>query len=354
MREKSAASMPEEDDLHDSAGWNRLEAKLMKINTRADLEESLSSYNADPDWKNARPRVVSPLKASTRTTKKGRNGRIPPLGYGGELATITPPTDSMFESALYCRLEAPEPRIIALEQVREALGKDADEQRQKYGAEDPDSKSARYNVPLPRSPQHDKYSWMRVKEAHANDEESEADDALQSSVPANMRFNAATLRKWFKDIDREDTGLISTREAIVAIRRHQAKGMMDWLCREDPSKPPSVITEPGMQFLTMSREITDPVGLGEGKSEKKAKKNDLHRVRKRMAEINPNPPKPDCIEIDDFIDFFRRAGLLLEYKAKNSKLRATVTYMKERAQETKFGKEEAPKGASSLLPQVKV
>lgn len=232
----------------------------------------------------------------------------------------------MHETALYHRKFAPEPKISSLEQVHQALQRDAEVLMKKYGSEQPTRGSARFNVQLPRSPQHEKYSWHRAAKEGVGIEDAtrqynvEEESKAEKLQHDGRKFNMTTLRNLFKDIDKDDTGVITQRELIVALRKQ--KGLLEMFLLPSSGSPGGSPTsksptgsESGSVPFTSKQSWQDPVASAAGSTE-------VHRVKELLKEVDVDGS--GCMEWDEFVGFFRRAGLLLEYKTQEARNRTTL------------------------------
>jgi len=198
----------------------------------------------------------------------------------------------MHQSSLYYEKFAPEPKMTSLDLVRHALVRDAAEQVRKYGAAEANARTARFNVQLPKSPQHAKYSWnVSPRKKEICDEETEDWAGSGAQPPSAVRFNMQTLQSWFREIDQDGTGEISQRELICALRKK--KDLKDMLC-------------------SMNGGARTAVDL----------KADIRRMIDVLKDVDTDG---SCsLDWDEFVNFFRREGLLLEYKTRSEKNHTTL------------------------------
>lgn len=191
----------------------------------------------------------------------------------------------------------PKPQMKVLNVVRESLENDAANQTRKYGGTDPSGGAARFNVSLPKSPQHDKYSWRPRSVGTPSSTDSGQDASVSSNsnntlFNAGLRFNMHTLQKWFQSIDRDGSGVVTQRELIVAMRNQP--GLLAMFCRIQ-----------GIESSVNSTATTHAEHVQE-------KRQEIYRIKEILSEVDSDGS--GCMEWNEFVDFFRRAGLLLEYK----------------------------------------
>lgn len=239
-------------------------------------------------------------------------------GYHMAFSVVQPASRSMHETSLYKpNHQWTMPEIRGLSTVEQALKCDALHQSKKYGSTEPSHMTARFNVPLPRSPQHNKFSrpssratvtssrpgsratplpdCLPAKVGTTFDDVSAHDQDLASGAPSSLpngcRFNKHTLQKWFKEIDRDASGVISSREFIVAMRKHP--GMLSMFC--------------GINGIDNMPEQEEE----HGKDDAQVMREEIYAIKEVLREMGNNSME---MAWTDFVDFFRRTGLLLEYR----------------------------------------
>lgn len=169
------------------------------------------------------------------------------------------------------------PQQISADLVRDALEQDAINLHKKYGSFEPSGGSARFNVTLPKGPQHTKYSiFGHTKEP----------DSVQRSL---TKFNMQRLRDWFRDIDVNKSGKVSQRELLCALRQHQ-----------------------GIQSVfSLASGFDQPdAHRSRGGSAAYRRRDEVSRIKMIMHEVDDD--SSGTMEWNEFVEFFRRAGLLLE------------------------------------------
>lgn len=254
------------------------------------------------------------------------------------------PAISMHESTLqdlWGRKEPPGIRGLGL--VQGSLERDALKQSHKYGGAEPSKGAARFHVRLPQGPQHSKYSTRastapfgasRVLDATPNGmnltgaslDSSTADLPPSPSGKQSTRFDKKRLKGWFKEIDQKGTGSISQRELIVALR--SMKGLMAMFC------------------MVSGIEYVDPDGSAmDGRSIDhdlmlQAKKEEVRTIKEILTEIDTDGS--GSMEWDEFVEFFRRAGLLLEYQTQESYNRTSLCEPEEIEEIQKIAKAQDP------------
>lgn len=262
--------------------------------------------------------------------------------------------------------------------VRKALEEDMVKQSRKYGCVDPCAATSRFTVDLPRSPQHQKYSRRdrallhdasalkspvstmsagsggleasgasispisfeqpdgakqnAVRLMSADGEEEDALGELSAGGDVSrtgsyngrffgFKFNKRTLQKWFKDIDRDGSGSITQRELIVALR----------------ARPETLKIFQRIQGFDVKDEKEDVFerNSDELREREKAK---IYRIKEILSDIDTDGN--GTMEWDEFVDFFRRAGLLLEYKTQSALNRTSLCVQAENTKELRKQEEE--------------
>lgn len=168
------------------------------------------------------------------------------------------------------------PEIKGLRSVQVALESDAQRQSRKYNHSEPSCASARFNVRLPRSPQNQKYT-RRWKSSPAESLASDSGrhvavdtDFRPAVITAHSvaRFDKSYLMMKFRELDAEGSGFIKKRAFTMFLHEQLAQAGI----QRDAHK--------------MSRDLLKDLDANAGGS--------LHW--------------------DDFIEVFRKAGLLVEYQ----------------------------------------
>lgn len=288
------------------------------------------------------------------------------LGY------VNPASKSLFESSLHMTEKAPEerpqPTLRGLNLVRLALETDKTNQGQKYGFIEPNPQTSRFNVSLPRAPNHMKYTW-RDRGSPAVLLDAVVDKQLlgasmgssaEGNPPAGMslqdtgqisladstrsqrddfsgyKLNKSSLEKLFSIIDRDGSGVITQRELICTMRARpemlkifesvHSIGRPDAV--QDSSRQPS--TEIQMRHSKQGGlhdiEAFPAVGIEAFQTRLSSEQQAAFQTRRlageekekiyKMKEILETIDKDGSgtMEWEEFVDFFRQAGLLLEYK----------------------------------------
>jgi len=230
---------------------------------------------------------------------------------------------SMYQSCLRPKHLKSEPQMTAHHAVEDALKQDAQDHYFKYGLDGtkdgtqepsqdaslsapttaPGSDSrplgmGRFCVRLPQTPQHNKFSLTKDKKGERSRTQS------KHVSHASVRFDKATLMNWFRQIDVNASGSISQREFIVALRKH--KDLQAILSKINGS------------------EMDDEEKIKEMDTAAKteARRGELRRLKKILSEIDED--HSGSMEWDEFVEFFRRAGFLLEYETHHA--RNSISY----------------------------
>lgn len=106
-----------------------------------------------------------------------------------------------------------------------------------------------------------------------------------------VRFDMATLEGWFRGIDRHGTGAISEREFILALRQRH-RHLLNVLLRTHA-------------ILKDDTEVEYPCG-------RHLTRQEIWKIKQILREVDSDDN--GTMEWSEFVDFFRRAGLLLEYQ----------------------------------------
>lgn len=220
---------------------------------------------------------------------------------------------SPFESSLAVGARWAAPRLCGLDAVCRALEGDVVAQREKYLGLEPQLHTARFHVTLPRSPQNSKLSWRscgagaprgahRVAPSPASDGSTATPDSAASlssrrsaaasagallkaaragqHAAAPARTSKLTLLQMFRDIDYTGCGVVTQRQLVVALQKR-------------PEYAGAFAQRPGgasqLEGAHRIREILDQVDTGTDGSGDRG------------------------LNWDAFVDFFRRAGLFLQY-----------------------------------------
>lgn len=207
-----------------------------------------------------------------------------------------------------------EPEIKGVNLVRDALVQDSANQRKKYGGEEPSPRAARFHVALPTVPQHNKYSQQAKHEVFGSVGPgmcgsrrrmlSVARVEVESlAIPSNCRFDMQRLSKWFREIDAKKSGRITQRELIVSLRRHQ--GIQALFCMSHGLEYRGEV-QAGTAAEIATRERRD----------------EILRIKEILREVDAD--NSGTMEWEEFVDFFRRAGLLLEYEENSALNRSSL------------------------------
>lgn len=126
-----------------------------------------------------------------------------------------------------------------------------------------------------------------------------------------MRFDKQRLKGWFKEIDQKNTGGISQREFIVAMR--SMKGLQAMFCMVN-----------GIEYVDTG------TGSAMGEAAVQAKREEVRRIKEILTEIDTDGS--GTMEWEEFVEFFRKAGLLLEYQTQESYNRTSLCEVEDLAQ----------------------
>lgn len=215
------------------------------------------------------------------------------------------------------------------EKIEIALAKDQTNFEKKYGGG-----VGRYVAKLPVGPQHLKFSHQHLLRRGATSKsagaEADADqDGIPSAAPSTPepktgpRFNIPTLRKWFSDIDVNGSGSITRRELIVALRQNpdlQAL-LLSTSANADLAGKGESEDAPGTSSITTTSSI-------------RQQHNEMKRIMQIMHEVDTDGS--GSMEWEEFVEFFRRSGYLLEYNTRKILNDTSFRSSADRAQDEAF------------------
>lgn len=204
-------------------------------------------------------------------------------------------SSSMFESCLLPQHMLQNPQITAHGRVADSLQADREAFLAKYGegaletdGEELGTKGA-YCKALPETPQHKKYTLEEAMK-----KEGIMEKQLSNDRPKGPKFNIPTLRKWFAEIDADGGGQVSRRELIVAMRNHKDL----------------------QQVLLSASQTASGGGASAEDDVLQAKNAELRRIMQVMAEVDTD--NSGYMDWEEFVEFFRRSGFLLEYDTRKT------------------------------------
>eukprot|EP00928_Gymnodinium_smaydae_P021864 TRINITY_DN18563_c0_g1_i1.p2 TRINITY_DN18563_c0_g1~~TRINITY_DN18563_c0_g1_i1.p2 ORF type:complete len:292 (+),score=74.58 TRINITY_DN18563_c0_g1_i1:267-1142(+) len=261
--------------------------------------------NKGPPWRYQR---ASPLQAA---------------GEGVVAVVVKPASASMHESSLRQKERWTQPKMASLNEASQALDRDALEQTRKYGGAEPRGVTGRFHVTLPNGPQHNKYSRSRgcswgsdyedeEDRDHFNHASAQREVAQSGGGAVSCKFNMLTLERWFNEIDADSSGTVSRRELMVTLLKNPDLDRM-------------------LQSMLAPQPPPPPLG-GEGNEEDEARRieedarrvevlrEESHRLRKNFQRVLDEIDTDGTGTMDwkEFIEFFRKSGMLLEYKTRNT------------------------------------
>jgi hypothetical protein len=155
------------------------------------------------------------------------------------------------------------------------------------------------------------------------------------------------LLRWFKDIDQSGSGVISQRELIVALR--EKKELLAMLSRaSDLGGQDSTPLCPRMSLQIRSEEAalrrrvqshgeeqgsaqlapglgahaSTDLEKGQAVATAHEKRQEIYRIKQILRDVDTD--NSGTMEWNEFVDFFRRAGFLLEYREDEHRNRTAV------------------------------
>jgi hypothetical protein len=218
------------------------------------------------------------------------------------------------------------PEVPQVSNVLSALERDEIRFRKKYaaGTSDDGSESlvARFSITPPTTPQHTKYS-RQSKQVMRNEEHEKAAACVAKIVPGvrksmigvsrrfphGVAYDVRRLEKWFQKIDTDGSGEVTVRKMIVGILTDQELLDLFFLLREGDG-----VLNPGSAPEAPS--IFKKPHLGQ------IDKSDLSWIKETMRRVDKDGNM--TMEWTEFVEFFRRTGLLLEYKTKEQLNRSAL------------------------------
>lgn len=184
--------------------------------------------------------------------------------------------------------------------------------------------SARYHVKLPSTPQHMKYVARSPENIVFTHEQKDSTDSKDSSKSGRGRktlkkgqtavlshkisdgmpktrqkvaYNIKRLEGWFKLMDTNCSGEITVRKLIVGMMKHQELCDLFYLLKDDGKK----------DIWDISPNDRPKVGH--------LSRDDMEWIREILASLDQDGNS--SMDWPEFVDFFRNAGLLLEYSTRS-------------------------------------
>jgi hypothetical protein len=114
-----------------------------------------------------------------------------------------------------------------------------------------------------------------------------------------------TLQTWFRDLDQNKSGQVTQRQFIVSLR-----------ARAELMKVFSDCLSHANDEQVEAREVKTPVTGGSQEQAAEKARADMHRMKEILKDIDTD--MSGAMDWEEFVDFFRRSGLLLEYKSQEA------------------------------------
>mmetsp|Transcript_30841 Transcript_30841/g.48074 ORF Transcript_30841/g.48074 Transcript_30841/m.48074 type:complete len:429 (-) Transcript_30841:185-1471(-) len=276
--------------------------------------------SAEPSSRMARFTVRLPSGPQSFKYSWLRPGRIKDKSFQAA-SPETCSTATPLDGALSCSPETPQP------QFRGASPGSSDG----FGSPNPATSSSSPLTPLPRH-----QNFMEED----SDDDDEVDDRL-----TGVRFSKDKLATWFRTLDKNGSGQVSQREFIVHLRKN--KDLLELFCRiartesvrnTRYSEVSTWTKMPGISPASDSetpRDITRAsVSSRKSKANRPPRKGVSHREVSKIKEIlsEVDTDGSGSMEWPEFVEFFKRAGMLLEYKTRNSLNRTELCQAAEEAE----------------------
>lgn len=223
-------------------------------------------------------------------------------------------------AAFYSSCETPQP------QFRGASPRSSDS----IYSPGPGATSSSTSPPLP-SPRQQSYL---EEESQDGDSHAAEDDGI-----AGVRFNKDRLAEWFRTLDKGGSGQVTQREFIVHLRKN--KELLDLFCRIARTQNADTRYSEVSAWTTMPGISPTDDALGrasvcsrKSRSAKASRTGVSHREVNKIKEIlsEVDTDGSGSMEWPEFVDFFKRAGLLLEYKTRSSLNRTELCQAAEEAE----------------------
>lgn len=243
-------------------------------------------------------------------------------GFGVGFGPRKPPSCSPHDSALRTAKEGwPQAEIPQTALIQTALENDKKRLEYKYKNvmtsrfQPLPMDSARYHVKLPSSPQHRKYVAGAPVNMLFTSEQREKGAARKTLKKGNTQvfsqqisdgrpktrqrvaYNIKRLEGWFKLMDTNSSGEITVRKLIVGMMKHQELCDLFYLLKDSGSQDMWAVNphdRPKVGSLT---------------------KDDMDWIREVLTNLDQDGNS--SMDWPEFVDFFRKAGLLLEYSTRD-------------------------------------
>lgn len=214
-----------------------------------------------------------------------------------------PVTGSMFMSLTLPKEKQMKACLHAHHAVQESLRKDAANFAKTYSAHGI-AGMARYNIPaLPQTPQHKKFSRL------GRDLTGDSSASSGGNIRTMPKFNIPKLRKWFKEIDVDGSGRINRQELFQALRNQpELQSMITANSRSSFNEAEAL-----KAFQEKSSiELKD----SQAAEDRKKRIVEIKRLSYMFHELDKD--NSGYMDWEEFEEFFRRAGYILEYQTRDS------------------------------------
>lgn len=220
--------------------------------------------------------------------------------------------DARCESSLCVGLDFVEPSLTGLEKVRRSLEQDATLLRKKYGGAEPCGRHSRFAVELPSGPQHPKYCQphRRLSEGSSPTSTEDSEGGSSSSTAPSVKYNLQTLERWFHELDSDGLG-VSQRALILSLRRR--KSVQGCLLRIRGVSPLEDPADAGRRTATPESHAPSTPETGRPRVPELLDCREISRLAQIFGEVDEG--NTGALQWPAFVEFFRRAGLLVECHA---------------------------------------
>jgi len=266
---------------------------------------------------------VNPLKIAFSSYPSHLEEQLPVIPDTHGHGPLKPASSSLHASALRSGAGRPQAEKACL--IQTALEKDEKRLEYKYRApvtscfQPLQMDSARYHVKLPSSPQHRKYAARAHEQHSARGDTEEVSEGKrrntlreqgtmlsskmsvqtttsdgQPKTRQKVAFDIQRLEAWFRLMDTNSSGEITVRKLIVGMMKHQELCDLFYILKGNVNKDGPADLQPKVGALT---------------------RDDIKWIRDVITSLDQDGNS--SMDWPEFVDFFRKAGLLLTYQERD-------------------------------------
>lgn len=181
----------------------------------------------------------------------------------------------------------------AQRKVEEDLLKDKQNFSRKYDSETHTATTSKATAPVSSRP-----NVYSIKLPLKGEVHNKLCESTRSEACGTAKFSVQTLRNFFRTLDSDGSGSISKREMIVALRAN--KNLQSLFLNHKQAPQTQIATQRQMEDQSVE-----------------GRRQELQNILKILREVDSDGS--GSLEWDEILEFFRRAGLLLEYQAEAHK-----------------------------------